>query len=54
MRDTSSYVAGTGPEIRFQGLDSDGLNKNFASAGISHAQNDGQLIFKNKDWRQSI
>ena len=49
MRDTSSYVADTGPEIRFQGLDSDGLNKNFASIlGISHAQNDGQLIFKTR------
>jgi len=50
IRDTSNYVAGTGPEIRFQGKDSDELNKNFAAIlGVSHNQNDGQILFKTRN-----
>ena len=49
LRDTSSYVAGTGPQINFQGKDSNGLNKNLASInGVSRSSNNGELAFKTR------
>ena len=46
LRDTSAYSAGTGPYIRFQGLDSGSTTRNFGEIyGLSNGSNSGELAF---------
>jgi hypothetical protein len=50
LRDDSSYSAGTGPYLQFQGLDSGGTNRNFAQiAGLSNGSNSGDLIINTRN-----
>jgi len=46
LRDTSSFAAGTGPSIAFQGNDSNAAIKQFSTIrGISQGANNGELAF---------
>ena len=50
LRDTSSYSAGTGPAVIFQGKDSGGTTTQFGAIyGVSNGSNSGQLTFETRN-----
>jgi hypothetical protein len=50
LRDTSSYSAGTGPAVIFQGKDSGGTTTQFGAIyGVSNGSNSGELTFETRN-----